>query len=89
MYGNEIADVLRHVQSILSYQLCVPLDVVAASATLEEDLQMDRLDFAEACIALEEAFDVEIDEMREFQTVLDLAAYVSRRVLRSTYAHTH
>src|SRR5215472_10830943 len=83
MYNTEIAEILEQVRSILSYQLCLPLDAVAPSATLEGDLGMDRLDFAEMCIALEDAFDVEINEMRNLQTVSDIAAFLGRRMLPS------
>jgi acyl carrier protein len=83
MYSTEIAEILEQVKSILSDQLCLPLDIVAASTTLEDDLGMDRLDFAEMCIALEEAFDVEIDEIRGFRTVFDIAAFLGKRVLPS------
>jgi acyl carrier protein len=83
MYSAEVAEILKQLKLVLSYQLCLPLDAVAASATLEGDLSMDRLDFAEMCIALEEAFDVEIDEMLNFRTVSDVAAFLGRRVLPS------
>jgi hypothetical protein len=49
-------------------------------------LDIDSLDFAEICIALEEVFDVEIDEAHEFRTVLDIAAFLSKRVLFAAYA---
>jgi acyl carrier protein len=83
MYSTEIAEILEQVQSILSHQLCLPLDVVVASATLEDDLGMDRLDFAEMCMSLEETFDVEIDEMRDFRTVFDIARFLGKRALPS------
>jgi acyl carrier protein len=88
MASIKTAAVLEQVQSILAYQLCLPLDVIAASATLEEDLNMDSLDFAEACIALEETFGLEIDDAREFRTVFDIADFFRKRVLLSAeYAH--
>jgi acyl carrier protein len=84
MYSAEVAEILKQLKLVLSYQLCVPLDAVAPSATLEGDLGMDRLDFAEMCIALEEVFDVEIDEMGNYRTVFDIAAFLGRWVLPST-----
>jgi acyl carrier protein len=84
MSSAEVAEILKTVRSILSYQLCLPLDAVAPSATLEGDLGMDRLDFAEMCIAMEETFDVEIDEKRNFRAVFDIAAFLGKRVLPST-----
>jgi hypothetical protein len=33
------------------------------------------------CIALEDAFDVEIDETRRFRTVFEVAAFLGKRVL--------
>jgi acyl carrier protein len=80
MYTSEFSDILEQVQSILADQLCLAPNVVAPSARLAEDLDMDRLDFAKVCIALEETFDVEIDEAREFRTIFDIAAFLSKRV---------
>jgi acyl carrier protein len=80
MYSIEIAKTLEQVQSILAYQLCLPLDAIAASAALEDDLNMDSLELAEACIALEETFDLEIDQVRKFRTVFDIAEFIGKRV---------
>jgi hypothetical protein len=42
---------------------------------------MGRLDFVEMCIALEDAFDVEIDDTRRFRTVFEVAAFLAKRGL--------
>jgi acyl carrier protein len=81
MSSIEIAEILEQVRFIFADHLCVPLDMIVESATLQEDLAMDSLDWAEICIALEESFDVEISEMHVFRTVFDVAAFLSNRVL--------
>ena len=81
MYSTRGAVILDQVRFILSYQLCLPLDGIVGSANLEDELGMDRLDFAEMCIALEDAFDIEIDETRRFRTVFEVAAFLRRRIL--------
>src|SRR5215831_15846640 len=81
MYSTRGAVILDQVRFILSYQLCLPLDGIVGSANLEDELGMDRLDFAEMCIALEDAFDIEIDETRRFRTVFEVAAFLGKRIL--------
>ena len=42
--------------------LAVPEDKVVASASFADDLDADSLDLVELVMALEEAFDIEVDE---------------------------
>ncbi len=42
--------------------LAVPQDKVVVSASFAEDLDADSLDLVELVMALEEAFDIEVDE---------------------------
>jgi acyl carrier protein len=86
LYSTEIAAMLEQVRSIIADELYIPLDIISAYAALERDLSIRRLDFARMCIALEETYDIEIDEAREFRTVFDVAAYLSMRVVSPEYA---
>jgi acyl carrier protein len=85
-YGQAV-ERLDRVRSILSYQLCLPLDAVMPTANLKDQLGMDSLDLAEMSILLEEDFGVEIDAS-SFSTVLDIADFIGKRTPPSAvYAH--
>jgi acyl carrier protein len=86
LYSSEIATLLEQVRSIIADQLSIPRDMITAYAVLERDLNIRGLDFARICIALEEVYDIEIDEAREFRTVFDVATYLNARGLSSDYA---
>ena len=53
-------------------------DVITLEASLEDDLGMDSLDAVELSMALEEAFDITIEEdkLAGFKTVEDIVNYI-------------
>jgi acyl carrier protein len=86
-YGQAVGR-LDRVRSILSHQLCLPLEAVMPTANLKDQLGMDSLDLAEMSILLEEDFGVEIEGICSFSTVLDIADFIGKRALSfAVYAH--
>jgi acyl carrier protein len=85
MYSITHAEILEQIRFILADHLCLPVDDVAASATLEGELGIDSLDLAELSIALEDTFNVTIDtdDAGKFRTVSDIAAFVDKRAMVS------
>lgn len=67
------------VARILSEQLGVDMAVVAPDAKLVDDLGADSLDMVEIVMAIEEEFDITIDDedATNFVTVRDLLNYVT------------
>ena len=53
-------------------------DLITMEASLSEDLGMDSLDAVELSMALEEAFDITIEEekLAQFKTVEDIVNYI-------------
>lgn len=56
---------------------------ITPEASLSEDLGLDSLDAVELGMAMEEEFDLQIDDsqMRDLSTVADALAFVERRLL--------
>jgi acyl carrier protein len=83
MYSITQAEILEQIRFILADHLCLPVEDVAASATLENDLGIDSLDLAEISIALEDTFNVAIDadHVSKLRTVSDIAAFVDERAM--------
>jgi acyl carrier protein len=84
MYSAEIAEILEtsaileKVRSLLAHHLCLTPDAIAPSATLDDELGVDSLDFIELSIALEDNFGVTIGPVQasRFRTVFDVAAFL-------------
>ncbi|OUO19245.1 acyl carrier protein [Collinsella sp. An307] len=69
-------------REVISETVGCDLEKVTREAKLEEDLGADSLAAMELVMALEEAFEVEIDdaELDQFKTVGDLADYVEGKL---------
>ena len=67
---------------VISETVGCDLEKVTREAKLEEDLGADSLAAMELVMALEEAFEVEIDdaELDQFKTVGDLADYIEHKL---------
>lgn len=63
------------VKEIIAEQLSVEPDTITMEATFE-DLKIDSLDMVEVVMALEEKFDITIDEGLEVKTVSDLVKHI-------------
>lgn len=76
-------DVPKKVREILMDQLGCDEVELTSEATLVEDLGADSLDIIEIVMALEEEFDIEINEDKEmihFTTVQKLIDGISRKI---------
>lgn len=73
-----MASTADRVKEIVVDQLGVNPDQVTAEAKFVEDLGADSLDTVELVMALEEAFDTEIDDedAEKLQTVADVIKYI-------------
>lgn len=73
--------ILMTIQRLLAEMLEIDPEEITPETDLEEDLDMDSLDGTELLLALEEEFDLEIDEdtARGFRTVGDIIDYVSEK----------
>ena len=74
-------DIFEHMQKIIAEQFAVDPDEITMNTSFEEDLGADSLAAMELVMALEEAFEVEIDdaELDQFKTVGDLADYLENK----------
>ena len=70
----------EHVRDRLTQLLCeiakIPREVVSESATIDEELRMESVAFIEIQVALEDAYDIELDpveviELNEFGAIVD------------------
>ena len=70
--------VFEKVQEIIAEQLRLDVDEVTLEANIKGDLEADSLDAVEICIALEDAFDIEVpdEDASRFVTVEDIVKYV-------------
>lgn len=71
---------LDKIKSIISEELGVEEDVIKADSQLADDLGADSLDAVELIMAIEEEFDIEIDDASatKIKTVQDIADYLEK-----------
>ena len=76
------SEVLDAVREIFAGTLRVPLADVHPGALLIEDLQVDSLFLSQLAIALEERFNIQIDEdeMSSVRTVGDVADHIAGKI---------
>ena len=67
-------------QKIISQQLGIELDKITISSNFGKELGADSLDIVELVMAIENEFDLEIDDRvaSEIQTVQDALNYIER-----------
>lgn len=70
------------VRDIIAETLACDAALVTMQASLKDDLGADSLDSVELVMALEEAFDLSIEEekLAEFKTVGDIVAYLNAQM---------
>ena len=73
-------DILEKLKTILIETLVVEPEEVIASAKLDDDLGADSMDVVEIVMAIEDEFDIDIDdsELENVKTVQDLVDLVNR-----------
>lgn len=74
--------VFEKVKAILIDQLDVEEDKIVADASIVDDLGADSLGVVDLVMALEDEFDIEIDEDKyeSFKTVGDIVKYIEENV---------
>ncbi len=70
----------EQVKSIVAEQLGVDLKKVTSQASFFEDLGADSLDRVELILAIEEEFDIQIDnkDVKKFIIVNDMLSYIGK-----------
>ncbi|CAM9722692.1 unnamed protein product [Ectocarpus sp. 12 AP-2014] len=81
MAGDE-ADILNKVRGIVVSQLAVEEAQVVPAASFTQDLGADSLDTVELIMALEEGFDIEIEDevAAEIGTVEDAVKFIAKAI---------
>ncbi|MFW5913433.1 MAG: acyl carrier protein [Bacillota bacterium] len=71
---------LDKIKGIIAEELGVEEDTINADSSLADDLGADSLDAVELIMAIEEEFDVEIDDSAatKIKTVQDIADYLEK-----------
>lgn len=69
---------LEKIRTIIADQLSVDESIIQPGTSLVKDLEADSLDFVELVMALEEAFDVKIeeDDTEKIATVQDIIDFL-------------
>ena len=70
--------VLEKLSNIVAEQLGMDNGAIKAETMLKEDLKADSLDIVEIIMAIEEEFDIQVDDedALKFKTICDLAVYI-------------
>ena len=74
--------VFEKVKKILNEQFDVDEDEITMDTSFADDLEADSLDLVDRVMAVEDAFEIEVDDdaSKEIATVGDLVAYVEERI---------
>jgi acyl carrier protein len=82
--GEASVEILsERLRGLMAEQLGVEPSEMKPDANILEDLGADSLDVVEMVMAIEEAFDIEIDDedAEAMRTVADVEAYVAKRLV--------
>ncbi len=76
------ADLKSRIRGLVAEQLGVDPTAMRPDASILEDLGADSLDVVEMVMAIEEAFDIEIDDedAEAMRTLADVESYVAKQV---------
>lgn len=74
--------VFEKIKEIVSQQLGVDADEITMDSTFVEDLGADSLDVVELVMAMEDEFDLEIDEEEAdgISTISDVVEYIKAKI---------
>ncbi len=77
-----MSELLEKIKKIVSEQLDVDPEQVVPEASFVDDLGADSLDLTELIMAMEDEFDLEIDdeEAQKLRTVQDVINYIESKV---------
>lgn len=75
----------EEVKRIFHEYACVEETLIRPESNLQTDLFLNSLDVVNVVVEFEEAFHIEIDEedIRTFNTVADVTAYIEKKVSRA------
>ena len=82
--GEASVEILsERLRGLMAEQLGVEPSEMKPDANILEDLGADSLDVVEMVMAIEEAFDIEIDDedAEAMRTVADVTSYVAKRLI--------
>ena len=79
--GEVVSDVLEKVSKIIVDRLGVDESEVTLEASFKDDLGADSLDLVEIVMAIEEEYNIQIDDgaVEDLKTVGDILAYISKK----------
>ncbi|GAB6162522.1 acyl carrier protein [Desulfothermus naphthae] len=77
-----MSELLEKIKEIVSEQLDVDPEQIVPEASFVDDLGADSLDLTELIMAMEDEFDLEIDdeEAQQLRTVQDVIDYIESKV---------
>lgn len=75
---------INRVRAVIAEQMSCDLDDVMPSTRIEKDLMADSLDVVEISMALEEEFEIELDDSKPYVTVMDIAAEIDNILERKS-----
>lgn len=81
-------DLEQRLKKLLMDRVGVPAQKIRLEASLADDLGLDSLDAVELGMAMEEEFDLQVDDgqLRQLVTVADALAFVQRLLLEKRTA---
>ena len=76
-----MATVFERVRDIAADKLSADPDEIKVGSSFTEDLDADSLDIVQVLVALEDAYDIEIqeEELQEIKNMGDFIAYIERK----------
>ena len=82
MIEKEKKMIAKKIQEIIANSLGVEVEKVTLETSLMKDLKADSLSAVEAIMAIEEEFEIEIDDedAEEFDTIQDIVEYVKGKI---------
>ena len=77
-----MSSTLDKVKEILAEQLDIDIEKIDETTDIAEDLGADSLDVVDVMFAIEEEYDITVDEeqIRKFKTVADVAKYIDENM---------
>ena len=75
-------DILAKIQEMISLQFAVDAESITMNTSLEDDLGADSVDLMELVIAIEEEYEITVEEsdVADLKTVGDCVNYLSEKV---------
>ncbi|MCL1906283.1 MAG: acyl carrier protein [Clostridiales bacterium] len=72
--------VMEKIIAIIGEKLDVPVESITAASSFD-DMRVDSLAMVEIMLAIEEEYNITIDESEGLETVADITAYVEKKLV--------